>query len=1152
MFKSISKLTSVALICAFCLTGGYSAFASQKAAAHSASQAKVEASGVVLDSQGQPVVGASIIEKGTTNSAVTDFNGAFKFQVKAGATVEILCIGYKDHAVKAGTNLKIVLADDAEFLNEAVVVGFGTQKKANLTGAVASVDVEKNLTARSIADVSRGLQGTTPGLTIQIGSSDVGSEAKINIRGQVGSASGSATPLILLDNVEIPSIQMVNPDDVESVSVLKDAASASIYGAKAAFGVILITSKKGSNSEKITVSYSNNFSFQNISKDYSISRLSGLQYAYEDMKRTGGTSACSYFILTEEGYQAAKAWDAKYHDMDPYEPMVYGRDWYVNKSNKKIGLRTYNPYEYLVRKNAPSQTHNVSIAGKTGKTTFNASFGLLDQKGMLKTSNLDFYKRYNANVRLSTRITDWFNVRAGFMYSRSNKSWPYTTNSTSAGTWYYIYRWGPLFPYTRYDEYGNLLRNQANRQSVSNAGTIVNSYTSVNGGFTITPLKGWNIDLDYTFSSNNKTETRNGQRYYGANTWTSAVKYYDENGVNPTVNNEWNEFNGLGEQIPAYVHDVLYYTNQGGQPDFIYRSQTEKLQHSVVAKTTYDLKIAEKHDFNFMLGFQSVGITSDGHWGQATTLMDYNNPQFDLTTGVQTAGGSSSWSSTAGFFGRVNYAFAEKYLLEANLRYDGSSKFPTSLKWQWFPSFSAGWRVTEEPWMRWSKPVLSSMKLRASWGSIGDQSVSSDLYIPTMSRSQTTYLHGGVIDYAYSTPSAVASDISWQRIQTLDFGLDIMLFQQVGITFDWFQRDTKDMIVGIEGLSANFGTSAPKANYGDLRTKGWELSVDWGKVFNNGFSFHFKGGVADAVTKITKYGSATAVSGWYNGKTYGEIWGYRVDRLFQNEDFAHDASNNLILVKADDASNPENYKYQHYKFADGKDYALQGQLNSGKYIFMPGDVKFKDLDGDGIITPGTNSINDHGDREVIGNTTPRYEYNFRVDLGWKGFDFSMFWQGVGKRDLTPKGSISQIGFSAGGAMAESFSDFWYEEKDANGNVTASNYGAFYPRAFSGDGIFNMVANDRYLLNMAYLRLKNVTLGYTIPAKVTKKIAFQKIRVYCSLENYLTFDHLNGLPIDVEEIPGYNGAYTTDTINSSRVGNDSPSFKSASFGIQFTF
>ena len=416
----------------------------------------------------------------------------------------------------------------------------------------------------------------------------------------------------------------------------------------------------------------------------------------------------------------------------------------------------------------------------------------------------------------------------------------------------------------------------------------------------------------------------------------------------------------------------------------------------------------------------------------------------------------------------------------------------------------------------------------------------SDLYIPRMPRSSASWGAGdGTNLVYYNSPAAVSASLTWQDIITLDFGVDLRLFNSLGVTFDWYQRDTKNMIVGSEGVGYNFGTAAPKGNYGSLRTRGWEVALDWGHVFDNGFALSFNAALADAKTIITEYGSATGINGWYNGKVYGEIWGYMTDGLFTSSDFAHDADGNLIVVAANDPSNVDKngnpYAYAHYKFADGTNYPLQDRISGGgNYTkFRDGDVRYKDLDGDGVITPGTNSINDHGDLTVIGNTTPRYEYSFRTDMRWKGFDLSIFLQGVGKRNMwsSDKAAIPMSG-SDGYMPLAMAKDFWYEDWE-NGQLVDYNYNAFYARPRYST--MNYECNDRYLLNLAYLRLKNVTFGYTIPRQITKKVSIENFRAYVSLENFLTFNKLHGLPIDVEgDILG------------------APAFKTASVGLQITF
>lgn len=1113
------------------------------------------AKGVVVDAQGQPIPGASVIVKGTTTGTMTNAQGAFSLAVRQGATLEISCIGYVTVNVAAGDNLKVVLEDDAEMLAETVVVGYGAQKKVNLTGAVAVVDAEKVLDSRPIPDVGRGLQGTTPGMTVQVGSSEVGSDARIRIRGQVGSIEGSASPLILLDNVEIPSLNLVNPDDIESISVLKDAASASIYGAKAAFGVILITSKKGAKeAEKVNVTYSGNVAFQSLAKKYEMADVESLHYWVEAAERVGTyTPVGAFWQIDRAGYNAAVAWKEKYGStVMPDDPMVYGRDWYIAANGtSKIGVRTYDPYNYLIRKNAPAQTHNVSVAGSKGNTNYNISLGYLNQKGMLKVTDFDFYKRYNANLRLDTQVNKWLGVHGGMMFTHSNKSWAFATSSTTADPWYYAFRWASNYPLVAKDEYGNDMRNPVYEMSAGRQATKETDYTSVNLGATITPVKNWSINFDYTFANNDIQERHPGTVFEGVDLWNTAPSpVKDEAGNIVTMANEWSKYNGLGETFNKLYFPVTRYSDSY---DLIYQDSYTGKRHTWNATSNYELKLANAHTFDFMLGMNIVGYTETGVWGQKKGLLDYNNAQFPLATGTQTSGGGYTWNSTAGFFGRINYNYKEKYLFEANLRRDGSSKFMGPLRWRWFPSASAGWRVSEEPWMQNVKHVMNFLKLRASWGMIGDQTVPSSLYIPTIGSLTQYWMHNDQVTSAYATPALVDSNITWQDIITTDFGVDFSLFNQIDVTFDWYQRDTKNMIVPAEGLSYNIGATAPKGNYGDLRTRGWEFSVRYGKTFSNGLSLSATAAISDAKTVVTKYGSAKGIDGWYNGKEYGEIWGYRVDRLFQNDDFAHDANGNLIESKD---------KYgKTYVFADGKDYATQGRITSGSYISGPGDVKFVDVNGDGVIDYGSKLIEDadgnpaYGDYVRIGNTTPRYEYSLMINGDYKGFDFSVFLQGVGKREMLGSSWMTVAGFQMGdGGMPATFAnDFWFEEKDANGNVVASNYDAFYPRPASCGRslIFNMVPSDRYMLNMAYLRIKNITLGYTLPKSLTQKVSISKARVYVSLENFFTFDHLRGLPVDPEEIAGYS-SFNASNYNSGFAGVGTPGYKSASFGVQVTF
>ena len=489
-----------------------------------ASAQNITITGNVSDNTG-PVVGVTVVVRGTVSTATTDLDGKYSITAPSTATLTFSSLGYKtvEVPVNGRTRIDVIMEEEAFILEDLVVVGFGTQKKVNLTGAVSSVNVQEALTSRPIADVGRALQGSTPGLTVQVGSGEVGSEAILKIRGHVGSAAGSVSPLILLDNVEIPSIQLVNPDDIESISILKDAASASIYGSKAAFGVILITTKKGAKTETVSVNYSGNVSFQNMSKKFEMAGVDALHYTVEAAERIGTTTPVgAFWLIDRAGYNAAVAWDKKYgSSLDPYAPMVYGRDWYVDPSNRKIGVRTYDPYNYLIREWAPTQNHNLSVSGKSGKTDFNIGVGYLDQNGMMKTAKHDDFQRWNASARVSSQINKFLSVHAGLLYSKTQKRWAYATSSTTADIWYYMYRWGPTFPMASADESDHPLRNATYETAVANTASITNNYTSANAGLTITPVKDWNINLDYTYSNQETIELRPGTSFMAGDTSVS-------------------------------------------------------------------------------------------------------------------------------------------------------------------------------------------------------------------------------------------------------------------------------------------------------------------------------------------------------------------------------------------------------------------------------------------------------------------------------------------------------------------------------------------------------------------------------------------------------------------------------------------------------
>jgi TonB-linked SusC/RagA family outer membrane protein len=1115
--------------------------------------------GTVLSQDNTPIVGASVLIKGKTTGSQTDPEGRFTLKATKGQVLEISSVGYASQQFTVGdaSTIQITLSASNKSMEDIVVVGYGTQKRGNVTGAISTVDVNKTLVGRPIADVGRGLQGAVSGLSVIIPSGEVGSDPVLKIRGAMTSFQGSSTPLILLDNVEIPSIQVVNPNEIASITVLKDAAAASIYGAKASNGVILITSKKGSGTSKPQITYSGNFSWQNVWKDLKMGEVNALKYTVDAAERVGnfGISGAFYYV-DRDSYNKAVQWQKLYGgSIGPDDPTVFGRDWYVQgaANNQKMGMRTYNPYDYMIKEWAPTQQHDITVGQTLGKTSFNLGLGYLDQSGMIKPAKKDDFTRYNASLRVSTEVNKHITIRGGAMYSRRDKEYPYATSSTTADPWLYLYRWGPLYPFGN-DQNGDPIRSPVSEYGAANTASLLDNYMNVNLGTMLNFTNNWKLDFDYTYSTQDESWKRPGTRFTAADSWSAPLARVDEAGNPIYVDSTGNVVSSTAPgAMPAYDLNNHTYTSLGGNPDHIIRSTTNFASSTINAFTTYNWKLSDDHQFKFILGVNRVAASTEWQSQRVNQLTDIINPQFNFAVGTPpTIDGDKTWESQLGYFGRINYAFKDKYLIEGNLRRDGSSKFPSNLWWRWYPSVSAGWIVTNEKFLQ-SQNVLNFFKIRGSWGSIGDQTVPNTLYLPLMPSGLSSWIGANGARSPYvGTPPAIVHDISWQDIETKNLGVDLGFFQnKLNVTFDLYQRNTNNMIVPLEGIPLTYGTGAPQGNFGSLRTNGWELTIEFNHRFENGIGVNFMGNISDSKTFIEEYGTSTGVNSNYNGKNIGEIWGYRTDRLYQTSDFdlGSDGKPQLITLTADDV--PAKYVGKKaYKLKPGKNgekpvYQVFLQ-NSSNFFFGPGDVKFKDVNGDGVIDNGSALLSDHGDLEVIGNSNPRYNYGFRLGANYKGFDISVFFQGVGSRQVWGNGFLAIPGYNAadGAAPAAFVDDYW----------TPDNTKAFYPAAYNNAGsnsANNMQVQDRYLLNMAYIRLKNLTIGYSLPQNLLKKVGVNSFRVYGALENFITWDHLKGLPIDPEYIDGYS-MWNSSNYNLSRTGMGTPAFKSASVGIQLNF
>ena len=1020
--------------------------------------------GVVTDTTGETVIGASVVVKGTTNGTITGLDGDFSLSgVTKGSILVVSFVGYQNTEVKwNGQPLTIVLKEDTKVLDEVVVVGYGTQKKANLSGAVAAVD-GKVLQDRPITNIGQGLQGVVPNLNITMNNGGApGATSSFNIRGNTSLNGGS--PLVLVDNVQMDA-NLVNPDDIESISVLKDAASASIYGARAAYGVILITTKKGKKSDKPTVS------------------LSATGYWQSPALTFHNVNSMQYLTMMDEAYQNDGG-SGHYFKSQVYQ---YAEDYFNGKYDSPVFFDTaYDTYKYgycgntdwwdELYKTSFSQIYTANISGGNDRTTYYASVSMNDQGGILKAGD-DKYNKYNANVNISSNITKWLNVSAKIAHTYTDELHPTggTTamNSTAySGLSSYSGMMkgdlSPLMPVKHPDGHyagqGSYTNPVAIMEQGGNAQYKQNDLW-MTGAVKITPIKGLVINADYTWNFYGKSSNQHVQNFYGYTAVPGTENYYpwtNPSSVTVTNNDDYyNAFNAFAE---------------------------------------YTFSLKEKHNFKVMVGYNQENKHKKYHYAGRKNLIDSSNPSLNLAYGDMAMNGSETHWSVNGFFARINYDYKGKYLLELNGRYDGSSKFPHGDRYAFFPSASVAWRVSEEKFWEPIRGWFDNFKLRASYGSLGNQALDESRYgnFPYLATYGINTKYGALLNgtrpVAVSVPGLVSASFTWETVNQIDFGFDASFFGgRLNTSFDWYRRNTKDMLTAGQALPAVLGTSVPQENAADMKTVGWEVSLEWNDRLSNGFGYHIKGVLSDYQASITKFSNPTKLLGThYVGEKLNEIWGYVSNGLFQSDEDA--------------------------KAAD------QSYLSGGSW--GAGDVKYEDLNNDGKIDIGKNTLDDSGDRKIIGNSTPRYSYGITAGFDYKGFDFEMFWQGIGKRD-----------YWLGGSQFWGFTDEWCTPLTSSLDYwTEDNRDAYFPRLHHyGVNGGNHQVSTRYLQNAAYLRLKNVVLGYTIPRSITEKVKISRLRVFVQGENLLTFTPL----ID---------SYDPETLNNMTY----PINKKISVGLNLTF
>lgn len=1110
-----------AALCAYLPTGVnmYAARAERPSASNVYQQTRILVSGRILDSSGQPVPGASVIEKGTTNGVNTDIDGKFTISVKSGSSLEVSCIGYETVSVAASENLSVTLREDTQFLDEVVVVGFGTQKKVNMTGSVAAVDVDKAFGSKPITDVSKGLQGVVPGLSITYNSNDLNASPTMKIRG-TGSINGDNTPLILLDGVEVPDLSFVNPDNIKSISVLKDAASSSIYGSRAAWGVVLITSKDGSAvKDKVSITYSNNFSWnQPIGLPKYITDKKGVLAQLEEgmiaQKNVDGSRIEAFGMYYDTIGKGITTWFDKYSGNLSNPVYKYGEDYEFIEGTPYY-YRVSDPNKEIF-KTSFSQTHNLSVNGNTGKTNYNIGLGYTMNDGTLKAAKKNDVKRYNLNLSTNTQVKNWLNIGTKVMYVEKEYEYPYgySQSKGATGLLYYVMRFPTFFPFGISD--GSKLADgtYASESAATGEGLYFRHGNAYVANESICSSK----DQYLTLGGNVRINLAPGLSFYGDYT-RGRYNYENRSMRQPYYVANW-----------SFPKKAAVTTN-----DFLERSYVSKITNTYNAYFDYLFDIQKQHNFAIKVGANAEDLRYDNQSVKVNGVQDVEHPTLNLTDGKNEGivDESLRHRATAGFFGRINYNYKEKYLLELNGRYDGSSSFRTGKQWAFFSSASAGYRISEEKFWTNIKPYVPTLKVRASYGSVGNQALDSWYpYISTMATETVSWIGTDMNQVSTTTtPSAVNPDMTWEKIRTLDIGFDAGFFNnELNVTFDWYQRRNVGMLVAGNEIVRYAGIAvAPLENGGDMKTNGWELQIDYNHAFNKDFAIYGTFTLSDAKSEITKWNNTTgALNSWYKGKKLGEIWGFETDRYFNSSDVNPDGT-----LKT---GTPD-----------------QSYLQNGSFRFGAGDIKYKDLNNDGKIDTGKGTIDDHGDLKRIGNQLPRYEYSLRVGAMLKGFDVEVLLQGVGKRDMWSTSSLF-IPHAAGAQMNifENQLDYW----------TESNQNARFPRPYingafgslsglpGNSGCNNFAPQTKYLNNLAYLRVKNFTVGYTLPQNLTRKIFVEKLRFYFSAQNLFTFDHIDGV-MDPECTGGSSKSYTNG-MDMTMAGRAMPFNRQWSCGLQITF
>lgn len=1046
--------------------------------------------GMVVDTSGEAIIGAVVKQAGAKKGVITNIDGKFVIDVPEGAMLTISYVGMKEAVVKATAGMNVILESNIEALDEVVVVGYGTQKKANLTGSVAQVKMEDVLGDRPVVSAASALQGAMPGLTIG-GGSGPGVAKSLNIRGTL-SINGGA-PLVLIDNVE-GDLSTLNPDDIESVTVLKDAASSAIYGARAAGGVILVSLKHPKSNEHFSANYNFNVGWEQTANFLKQSSLREYLNAYMEAGYSN-----SYWAGNGEVSKWRDYLDK--YNQDPSSVSTVG-DGIFQDADGKVYWLGENDLAKNMMTTGVIQNHNLTVSGGTDRIRYRLSGSFSKEDGPLIT-NKDMFERKTINGFIAADVLKWYTQEANISYTNSDLSKPEVVGNMNP---YYTTRLINYYP--EGDIPGKILGINENLPSQTPSNMIRLSPVSheeksvprisLRSIFKLLP--GWIITGEYTY---NRTDTH--------------YQFYSD------------RFRFADVQLAAKN------STEKGQ-DFYRMYDTTAKYNALNVFSNYEHTWGN-HAFKAMLGFNQEEYYYRYFYGNVLAQATPSVPSFEGGTGEKKIIDKYSEYAIRSGFARFNYVYADKYLFELNGRYDGSSKFPKDNRYGFFPSVSAGWRLGQEKFMSGFKSWLDDLKLRVSYGTVGNQRIDPYQFTPTMSvNSAGTYIldAGGKTTYITS-PGLVSSSFTWEKVTTFNVGCDFYAFNnQLNATFDWYNRKTTGMLAaGIE-IPKVVGTTAPLQNVADMKNQGWELSVAWRSNVGN-LNYRIGLNIYDSWAQITKFNNESRLlSDYYVGQRIGEIWGYEADGYYAIDDFDQDAARKGTWV------------------------LNKGVTKINGYNPQPGDMKFKDLDGDGVITAGEGTVEKAGDRKVIGNNASRYQFGMNIGASYKGLSLDILLQGVGKRDYWLGGSalFPFAGVDAGDAVFQPLyynqTDYWtaksYDPSSPD-YMVAANPGCELFRIYDqGNNIrSNTRISDRYLQNAAYLRIKNVTLSYLLPKEWIHKLFIRSAKVFLSMENLATF---TSLP------KGYDPEGTAAGSHANALSNGIswtyPYYRTISVGASITF